>query len=433
MSEPAVENRLPHNADLTQLKLQARELQRAFAAGEAGARALVARHLPHRPQPARLALADAQCTIARGYGFASWPGLKAHVQWLRSSDEQRLEAAASAVNPHGFTELDAERYEESLETVRSMLRYDPALVHRRFGERQRTLLHQAAWGNGLKLTELLLAGGADPHARDSGGATPLSVALDFGFGREPLAARLAGLGPVPDNLRVAAGIGRLERARELLADADRPDAQARQGLWRGNDFVERPLAPTRQALLDDALAYAARSAQLEMTTWLLEQGANVNARPHGGTALHWAAFLGRAESVRLLLDRGADVTILDEGNGGTALNWAHIFGAGDLAGPYDEVAELLLRHRTPAGLSLLCAYASAERIRETLSKPGVDVDQPDFTGTSGLVHAVRRGRDDIALILLEHGANPDRPDPAGNTPRSIAGRAGRSQILHRMT
>jgi hypothetical protein len=310
MSEPAVENRLPHDADLTQLKLQARELQRSFAAGEADARARVARHMPHRPQAGKLALADAQCTIARSYGFTSWPRLRAHVQWLRSGDERRLEAAVTAVNPHGFTELDTETYVENLETVRSMLRADPGLVHRRFGERQRTLLHQAAWGNGLQLTELLLASGTDPHARDSGGATALSVTLDFGFGREPLAARLAALGPVPDNLRVAAGLGRMERARELLAD----DAQARQGLWRGNDFVERPLAPTRQALLDDALAYAARSAQLEMMTWLLEEGADVNARPHGGTALHWAAFLGRVEAVRLLLDRGADVTIPDEGN-----------------------------------------------------------------------------------------------------------------------
>jgi ankyrin repeat protein len=433
MSEPAVENRLPHDADLTQLKLQARELQRAFAAGEAGARALVARHMPHRPQAGRLALADAQCTIARSYGFASWARLKAHVHWLRSSDEQRLEAAASAVNPVGFTDLDAQGFLENVEIVRSMLGHDPALVHRRFGERQRTLLHQAAWGNGLTVTELLLASGADPHARDSGGATALSVALDFGFGREPLAARLAGLGPVPDNLRVAAGLGRLERARELVAGADRPDAQARQGLWRGNDFVDRPLPPTRQALLDDALAYAARSAQLEMMTWLLEEGANVNARPHGGTALHWAAFLGRAEAVRLLLERGADVTIRDEANGGSALNWAHVFGFGHLAGPYVELAELLLRQGTPAGLSVLCAYASAERIREALSKPGVDVDAPDFGGTSGLVHAVRRGRDEIALILLEHGANPDRPDPTGNTPRSIAERAGCSQILRRMT
>jgi hypothetical protein len=87
MPEPAVGNRLPHDADLTQLKLQARELQHAFAAAEAAARALVARHMPQRPQASKLALADAHCTIARSYGFASWPRLKAHVQWLRSSDE----------------------------------------------------------------------------------------------------------------------------------------------------------------------------------------------------------------------------------------------------------------------------------------------------------------------------------------------------------
>ena len=339
---------LPAKANLDQLKRQARELQRAFAEGDAAIRALVAGHLPRRAEAKALSLADAQCTIAREYGFTSWPRMKAHIEWSQRSPEERLDGAKEAVNPVGWTTVSGlPDYEENLESLKHMLRSEPELVHKRFhlpghehpdGSRDWTLMHQAAWGNGLEMAELLIKNGADPHARNAGGATPLAVGLHYGHGREPLVRRLVELGSAPDNLRAAAGRGDLERAQELLARGTGPgcEAGADREVWhRSYNFAERPVLSGRQGLLDDALSYAARSEQLPAMDWLLGEGADVNAIAYVGTALHWASFFGRLEAVRLLLHRGADPEIRDDDPGGTALNWARIFG-------HEPVVELLI-------------------------------------------------------------------------------------------
>ncbi len=330
---------LPENPNLDQLKRQARELQRAFAERESVVREQVAAHVPHRAGAKALSLADAQCTIARGYGFSSWPRMKAHIEWLRRSPEERLDDAKVAVNPVGWTTVsELPDHEENLESLRHMLRREPELAHMRFqlpgdehpdGDREWTLLHQAAWGNGLEMAELLIENGADPHATNAGGATPLAVALHYGHGREPLVKRLVDLGSAPDNLRSAAGRGDLERARALLAEGTGPDsaAGADREVWhRSYNFPERPILTGRQGILDDALGYAARSEQLPAMRWLLDEGADVNVIAYVGTALHWASFFGRLEAVRFLLDHGADLEIRDDHTGGAALNWAHVFG-----------------------------------------------------------------------------------------------------------
>ena len=55
------------------------------------------------------------------------------------------------------------------------------------------------------------------------------------------------------------------------------------------------------------LAWAALHGHVDAVEWLLDNGAEVNARNgDGSTALHSAAFMGRAEIVRLMLERGAD-------------------------------------------------------------------------------------------------------------------------------
>ena len=330
---------LPEKANLDQLKRQARELQRAFAEGSSAIREDVVAHAPRRVKAGTLSLADAQRIIARGYGFSSWPRMKAHVDWLRRSPEERLDAAKEAVNPVGWTTVsELPDYGDNLESLTHMLRREPGLVHRHFGEREWTLLHQAAWGNGLEVTELLIENGADPHARNAGGATPLAVALHYGHGREPLVERLVELGSPPDNLRAAAGCGDLERAQAHLAEGTGPDslAGADREIWhKSYNFPERPITSGRQGILDDAFAYAARSEQIPVMKWLLEEGADVNAVVYVGTSLHWASFFGRLEAVRFLLDHGADPGIRDDDPGGTALSWARIFG-------HESVAELLI-------------------------------------------------------------------------------------------
>ncbi|HXW47660.1 MAG TPA: hypothetical protein VEL03_22880 [Streptosporangiaceae bacterium] len=70
-------NTLPDNADLAQLRAQAKELRRAYAGGNPAAIARVREVHPHAL--AEIQLRDAQLVIAREYGFDGWRDLAAAV------------------------------------------------------------------------------------------------------------------------------------------------------------------------------------------------------------------------------------------------------------------------------------------------------------------------------------------------------------------
>ena len=74
---------LPANASLERLRREARALQRACLAGDDAAGARLAAAFPDA-EPRQLALTMAQATVARGYGYASWPALKAEVEARRA-------------------------------------------------------------------------------------------------------------------------------------------------------------------------------------------------------------------------------------------------------------------------------------------------------------------------------------------------------------
>ena len=78
---------LPGNANLEQLRNGAKGFQRAVRAGDPGAAAVVNEFHPRfgSAQPGSAELdaftrADAQLIVARQFGFASWPRLKAHLE-----------------------------------------------------------------------------------------------------------------------------------------------------------------------------------------------------------------------------------------------------------------------------------------------------------------------------------------------------------------
>ena len=109
MTQKVPSRRMRDNPDLEQLKRQAKELLRGFAAGNAKAVAEVNAHY-HSADVAIFALHDAQLVIARSYSFESWPRLKAYV------DGATVKRLAEAVRGG------------DLATVRSMLRVRPELA-----------------------------------------------------------------------------------------------------------------------------------------------------------------------------------------------------------------------------------------------------------------------------------------------------------------
>jgi len=75
--------------------------------------------------------------------------------------------------------------------------------------------------------------------------------------------------------------------------------------------------------LNDQFWEAVRKGDAASVTALLDKGAEVNARfRYGTTALFKAAERGNLEIVKILLARGADVTVKDTFYGATAITWS---------------------------------------------------------------------------------------------------------------
>ena len=299
----------------------------------------------------------ARLVVARAHGLPNWTALCRHVGRLPESGEPFLRAyrAIEAHDPVRLREL-LDRWPEvtAMEgtngndllamatstgderTVAALLEHgaDPAHANAHGW----TALHQAAYANAVHLAGPLLAAGGrtDLSARGDGG-TPLVAALFWGH-REVVDV-LARSGVCPRNLRAAAGVGDLALVEEL---AGTPQAGAHRGFYRPHSgFPLWNPSDDPQEVLDEALAYAARSGRLSVLDALVARGARLEADVYRGTPLIWAASTGRADAVRRLLSLGTDPTGRgtyggeDHGEGVTPLHLA-------AAGGHAETARVLL-------------------------------------------------------------------------------------------
>jgi hypothetical protein len=178
-----------------------------------------------------------------------------------------------------------------------------------------TALHQAAYADpaadpaaALAMLDALLKAGASPFAQAYGdGGTPLAVALFWGH--RVLAERLATPVVAPSSLRVAAGLGRLDLMEQFFVGKQlRPEARWHREFHRPHSGFP-PWRPNDDAgeILGEALTYAARSGRIEAMAVLAERGADLDAEPYNGTALHWAVARKKAEAAAWLIDHGADI------------------------------------------------------------------------------------------------------------------------------
>ncbi len=94
--------RLPVRPDLAQLRHQAKDLLRAMRAGDAEALATLQEHHPAPPPPQQATLADAQLALARSYQASSWPRLVHAVQLADAIWDDDLPTVRTLVtrNPH---------------------------------------------------------------------------------------------------------------------------------------------------------------------------------------------------------------------------------------------------------------------------------------------------------------------------------------------
>ncbi|MDD2710955.1 MAG: ankyrin repeat domain-containing protein [Verrucomicrobiae bacterium] len=234
----------------------------------------------------------------------------------------------------------------------------------------------AALNSSAEITESLLAGGADPDLTDKNGSTALMAAL------------------TKKNVHAAALI--LKKTKNVNQQA------ARAGRYT-------------------ALMFAAMNGTPEIVTQLLERGADVNIRADQNvTALMLSCLHKRSDLVKLLIARGADLNLKENLNENTALLTA--INKGDL-----ESVKLLLEAGADPNLGskdgftplMLAAQngqdAMAQALIEKKANPDTGASGGKRAGLTALMVAAVKGHANIAQMLLAAGANPGVRDSAGAT------------------
>ena len=156
-----------------------------------------------------------------------------------------------------------------------------------------------------------------------------------------------------------------------------------------------------------ALVAAARAADAAAVERLLKNGADVDQRqPDGATALHWAAFRDDRQIAGLLLAAGADVDAANE-LGATPLWLAAENGSAAMierllaAGANADAA--LPEGETPV---MTASRAGTAEGVQALLDAGADVNASEHSrGQTALMWAVAQGHDDVAAVLVRHGAD----------------------------
>ena len=355
---------LPANADLAHLKHQAKDLIRGHQAHDSGANQRIREFHPRfltstdaDISAAPFTLSDAQYAVAREHGFASWAKLKAGVQAPVQSDLPYQDRIEDPVFRRAVDLLDA----GEAAGLATHLKAHPGVVRQRvffsisayFGSPTRVVFvaeNPVRRGSspaviGEVVGAVLEAGAKADHAamdRTLGLVSSGRVVRECGV-QIPLIDLLCDYGAEPDAAMAAAlGHGEFTAVEALLRRGAHLDLPAAAAI--GRDKEARELLPS--ASDEDrhrALAYATQFGRIEVVRLLLDAGVDPNRfNPIGchshSTPLHQAAFAGHLNVVKLLVERGADVTVKDVMWGATPLGWAEHAGQSEVVGYLKSLA-----------------------------------------------------------------------------------------------
>jgi hypothetical protein len=302
-----------------------------------------------RTREPRATLSIAQLEIARVYGFSSWRTLIAAV------GSKKVQAGSTMLDEF----FGAIRAREPVK-VQAMLAAQPRLAVTRYGQLEHTPLSWAVTTEAFDVAAVLSAAGAKT------------------------------------DLFCAAAMGELEAARSFFDRAGKVKADAshtcRTRFGRPSTRIPRRMCNGNE-VLSDALYGAARYKHVAVVRFLIDRGADVNARVFlGCTPLHWAHYGGSGEIVEMLVKAGAD------------------------AGALDDTFEC-----TPRAFAI-CMPARlgnvplvVERLRDDRSLATIN----EGRGTP-LHEAARAGNQAIVRLLLAAGADPTARDSAFRTPGDLA-------------
>ncbi len=351
---------LPPQPKLTHLKSQARNLLKAHASREPQAAQRIREFHPRFKAwtdaaifGVRFSLSDAQFTIARERGFASWARLKRRVEQPTIADRLDLPHHERIENLAFRQAVDLLDQGDVL-NLRAHLNTYPHLVRARVtfegGNyfRHPTLLEFVAENpvrrgtlpdNIVEVAKVILDAGAkedqsalnDALGLVSTGCVPRECRVQI-----PLIDLLCAYGAEPTSAALGAlAHGELEAVDALLRNGARLDLALAAGLGRVEEF-QRFLPTSTEEERQRALALASQHGHAEIVRLLLDRGCDPNRyNPVGfhahSTPLHQAAARGNNEVVRLLVEYGARPDMKDTTPGqGTPASWARHQGHKDI-------------------------------------------------------------------------------------------------------
>jgi ankyrin repeat protein len=411
---------LPEKPNLEYLKKQAKELLRANGQGK---------------------LADAQHTLAKEYGFATWAKLKSHVEGLGLTPAEALKAAVC--------DSDASRVADLLRKHSELrARIDDPLPDYGFGQQA---LFAAVQRSDRATIDVLLEAGADIRKRTEWWAGGFGVLDDC---HPSLVEFLIERGAVLD-AHSAARLGMLPKLRELVA-ADPGVVHARGGdgqtplhfastvevaeflLESGAEIdardVDHESTPAQYMLRVDQRRHYPKDRQ-DVARYLVSRGCR--------TDLLMATALGERELVRQHLDRDPACIRMnvseewfpkqDPRAGGTIYIWtlgahrtAHAV-ARDFG--HEDVFELLME-RTPEELklSLACELGDETAFRAFQSKHPDAIRTLSETDQQKLPNAAQSNNTAAVRLMLGAGWPVDTPGEMGATALHWAGFNGNAEM-----
>ncbi|MCA1577556.1 MAG: ankyrin repeat domain-containing protein [Acidobacteria bacterium] len=248
------------------------------------------------------------------------------------------------------TSLKDPRGDSDLPTFVSLLRREQWLLGEAFVEFQTQIIERAALqGRAEFLTALLDLNPAMLQRQPP----PRSQAIEFAFtyANAHVIPDLKRIWPVPDDLPHAAGMGDLSRVKEWFDDAGAPALGGIEHHYPSSPYMpEGRVAeysrqwgpPSRQRVLDVALAWSVINSHLDVADFLLQHGADINttwSSHEPASILHELVWHRNYEAMQFLIDRGIDMTIKDHRWNSTAQGWARYAANDEKMAQWLEEAE----------------------------------------------------------------------------------------------
>jgi ankyrin repeat protein len=392
---------LPPDADLRQLRNQAKDLRRAWKKGDTDAIRRIAQSHPRfsgltpaEVAAARFVLADAQLVIARELGFDSWPKLKKHIDSLGQPATSLHELVTGP----------------DMQALRNAIARDPESVNERNGAGLPPLYTAALYRNQPAI-DFLLEHGATV---DIFASAYLGKASDA----ERLLQRDSDLAraTTPNGmtaLHYAAMAGHFDVAEILLrhhSDVNAQDNRGRTALAQAchaGPWKSEPAEEIIQLLLDsgakiDLFKAAAMGRTALIDSMLDQDGGLIDiSDEQGRTALFHAAHNNRFAAVKLLVERGADVNRSD------AVGIAALHRTSQECS--DELIQYLINHGAHAHLCCHVACGDLEGTRRILARHPEAASEIfyEFNAVGYAIHSWQLG---TLRILLAHGSTLSHED-----------------------